>query len=49
MKCDASPLRPNTQTTRPCGLSFRIMSEPLSTTQMLSSLSMRTAWAYDQA
>src|SRR5438132_7865952 len=42
-------LRPKTITTRPAWLNLIIMSEPLSTAQMLSSLSMRTVWAKDQA
>src|SRR5580658_3187026 len=46
---DASFLRPNTITTRPSGLNLIIMSDPLSTAQMLSSLSTLTAWANDQA
>src|SRR6266849_2512770 len=46
---EASFLRPNTIVTRPSGLNFTIMSEPLSIAQMLSSLSTRTACAYDQA
>src|SRR5260370_13699181 len=46
---DASFLRPNTITTRPSGLNLMIMSDPLSTAQMLSSLSTRTQCAYDQA
>src|SRR6266581_725756 len=46
---DASFLRPNTIVTRPSGLNLMIMSEPLSTAQMLSSLSIRTVCAYDQA
>src|SRR6185436_13558710 len=40
--------RPNVQTTRPAWLNLMIMSEPLSTAQMLSSLSMRTVCANDQ-
>src|SRR5215813_2177705 len=46
---DASFLRPNTMVTRPSGLKRMIMSEPLSIAQMLSSLSQRTACAYDHA
>src|SRR5215471_17127894 len=46
---DASFLRPDTIVTRPSGLKRMIMSDPLSMAQMLSSLSTRTAWAYDQA
>src|SRR5450631_4446281 len=42
-------LRPNTQITRPAGLNLTIMSEPLSIAQILSSLSMRTECAKDQA
>src|ERR1043165_5782487 len=46
---DASFLRPNTIVTWPSGLNRTIMSEPLSTAQRLSSLSKRTACAYDHA
>src|SRR5229473_8202658 len=46
---EASCLRPNTITTRPAGLNLTTMSEPLSTVQMLSSLSTRTVCANDQA
>src|SRR5215475_10765715 len=46
---DASFLRPNTITTRPSGLNLTTISEPLSTAQMLSSLSTRTVCAYDHA
>src|SRR5712691_6428702 len=46
---DASFFRPNTITTRPSGLNLTTMSEPLSTAQMLSSLSTRTVCAYAQA
>src|SRR5919205_2618457 len=46
---DASFFRPNTITTRPSGLNLITMSEPLSTAQILSSLSTRTVCAYDQA
>jgi len=42
-------LRPNSITTLPSGLNLMIMSDPLSTAQMLSSLSIRTACAYDHA
>src|SRR5439155_8714375 len=45
---DASPLRPNNHSTRPSGLNLMIRSDPLSTTQMLSWRSIRTACAYDQ-
>src|SRR5581483_4247551 len=46
---EASFLRPKTIVTRPSGLNLMIMSDPLSTAQMLSSLSTRTACAYDHA
>ena len=44
-----SCLRPNTMVTWPSGLNLITMSEPLSATQMLSSLSIRTVCANDQA
>src|ERR1700692_377324 len=46
---EASCLRPNTITTRPAGLNLITMSEPLSAAQMLSSLSILTVCANDQA
>src|SRR5215469_6588982 len=46
---EASFLRPNTIVTRPSGLNLITISEPLSTAQMLSSLSVRTVCAKDQA
>ncbi len=46
---DASFFRPNTIATWPSGLNLMTMSEPLSTAQMLSSLSTRTACANAQA
>src|SRR5260370_2642220 len=44
---EASFLRPNTIATRPSGLNLTIISDPLSTTQTLSSLSTRTVLAKD--
>src|ERR1700686_647145 len=46
---EASCLRPNTMMTLPSGLNLITMSEPLSAAQMLSSLSIRTVCANDQA
>ena len=40
--------RPYTSAMRPAGVNLITMSEPLSTAQMLSSLSMRTVCANDQ-
>src|SRR6266852_1768348 len=45
---EASCFRPNTISTRPAGSNLITMSDPLSATQMLSSLSTLTACAYDQ-
>jgi hypothetical protein len=41
----AIPAAAETHWMRPAGLNLTIMSEPLSTAQMLSFLSMRTVWA----
>src|SRR5438093_4862508 len=46
---DASFFLPNTIVTWPSGLNLTIMSDPLSTHQMLSSLSTRTTCANDHA
>src|ERR1700734_213375 len=46
---DTSFFPPKTITTRPSGLNLIIMSDPLSTAQMLSSLSTLTACANDHA
>src|SRR2546427_154749 len=46
---DDSFFLPNTITTWPSGLNLTIMSDPLSTHQMLSSLSTRTTCANDHA
>src|SRR5579859_6419266 len=46
---EASCFRPNTIATCPAGVNLITMSDPLSATQMLSSLSTRTACANDHA